>query len=87
MEGILILLCIGLIVIVGLSAEIFSPNKTTKPIANSKTYSDHGLTFNYPDSWTINEQIKISTTPNGGTGMLYDGSLQEYASRRPTNTS
>ncbi len=77
--GIVGLCCLGIIIFVVLGG-LFSPNKTTTT-ANSKTYSDNGLTFNYLDSWTINGQD--ITTPNGGTGIIYNFSLKEYASEDP----
>ena len=64
----------------------------TKPPQTSipnKTYSDQGLTFNYPDSWKTTDPgspagIPI-TTPNGGSLYVIDeGSIKEYASQPPS---
>ena len=81
--GILVLLCLGVVIILVISgiSGIFYPNKTANNISNSKTYSCHGISFNYPDSWTINSNS--ITTPNGGTGIIYNFGLQEYASEDP----
>ena len=81
--SILVLLCLGVVIILVISgiSGIFSPNKTANNIANSKTYSGQGISFNYPDSWTINSNS--ITTPNGGTGIIYNFGLQEYASEDP----
>jgi len=55
------------------------------PVTQSKTYSSQGLTFNYPDSWTVSDSsITTPNTENLASGSVSNlGSLKEFASEDP----
>jgi hypothetical protein len=60
---------------------IVSISGCTDSGTGNKTYSGEGISFNYPDTWTV-ENGSI-TTPNSGMGEIMNVSIKEYASEPP----
>ncbi len=68
---------IAFLVIVGILALVVFASENTS--TGNKTYSGQNLTFNYPDTWTIDNYDDIYT-PTGFGSVEEIGSIKELAS-------